>query len=247
MAASTKSNQRHKRQADMLKHNDPFCSRLSDTSCGSTECLKRPTCSTTPNSTEVLAFQNLPGALNSRTPPPSPLLALPGALLQMPVFRLTLLALSLRARICAKAASLLIGVPGTFWGAGLNTSSSSRPRTGTIVVVVWAWTVRGTGRAGVLAAGVIGKGDALGDLVVADLGVGVVDAFRPVGVFERIGLVGGVDEGRGESGTTRIGDCKVMMPIAVDGRGNWGLGDERPKRSRFDSALCSDCKLAALE
>jgi hypothetical protein len=100
--------------------------------------------------------QNTPGALNSRTPPPSPLFALPGALLQPLVFRLTLLALSLLARICANAASLLIGVPGTFWGAGLKTSSSSSPRTGTIVVVVWAWTVRGAGWVGVLKAGVVG-------------------------------------------------------------------------------------------
>lgn len=58
--------------------------------------------------------QNLPGALTSRMPPPSPLLALPGALFV--VFKLRLLALSLRARICARAASLLMGVPGTLLG-----------------------------------------------------------------------------------------------------------------------------------
>jgi hypothetical protein len=169
--------------------------------------------------------QILPGALNSRTPPSSPLLALPGALLQRFVFRLTLLALSLRARIWANAASLLIGVPGTFWEAGLNTSSSSSPRTGTITVVVCAWIVRGTERLGVLGRGVIGYGDALGDLVVVDLGV------LPLDAFERDSLVGGVDDGNGEWGTTRIGDCSLMMPIAVDGRANCGLGGDGSKRS----------------
>src|SRR2546423_15614518 len=104
---------------------------------------------------DSLWLQILPGALNSRTPPPSPLFALPGSLLQALVLRLTLLALSLLARICAKAASLLIGVPGTFCGAGLQLSSSSSPRTGTIVVVVWAWTVRGAGRVGVSKTGVV--------------------------------------------------------------------------------------------
>lgn len=67
----------------------------------------------------------------SLKPPANPLLALPGALLLVDIA--TLLALSLRALICASAASRLTGVPGVP-GAGQKTSSLSL--SGTIIVVV---------------------------------------------------------------------------------------------------------------
>ena len=60
---------------------------------------------------------------------------------------------------------------------------------------------------------------------MVDLGV------LPLDTFERDSLVGVVDEGNGERGTTRIGDCSLMMPIAVDGRAYCGLGGDRSKRS----------------
>src|SRR5271155_4559258 len=96
-----------------------------------------------------------------------------------------------------------MGVPGIFSAAGVETSSSSKPRSGTIVVVVWAWTVRENSRTGVLRPGVTGNVDALGDRVLVEPGVDENSLTNPLPWTETLF---DVCDWNGDRATARIGE-----------------------------------------